>query len=96
MRPLLKKIAPGFLSSYITRNTGARTGSSKVYADGSHNPRSQQRTQQEIDEHMNREMDRQLEEFEMTEHNGKESETSESELVEVNEKRKKKRDANPV
>jgi len=34
MRPLFRKIAPGFLASYLTRNTGARTRTGGITGGG--------------------------------------------------------------
>ncbi|KAK3358723.1 hypothetical protein B0T25DRAFT_73868 [Lasiosphaeria hispida] len=92
MRPLFKRVAPGFLASYIGTRT-AKTGPSKLYDEGSR-MRSQPRTQQEIVEDMNREMDRQLHEFERTNRKGKESTMSFTELV--SKERGSRGDASPV
>jgi len=80
MRPLFKKLAPAFLGSYLSRNTGAHTGTSKLYDEGS-KMRSHPRTQQEVLEDMDREVDRQLMEFEMTRHLKSEKRTSTAGLV---------------
>lgn len=80
MRPLFKKLAPGFLASYITRHTGisrSRTGASKLFSEtgGGSGEERVVRVKREVSvivtlKEMDREVDRQLEEFEMSERKG--------------------------
>ncbi|KAK0653064.1 hypothetical protein B0T16DRAFT_110725 [Cercophora newfieldiana] len=75
MRPLFKKLAPGLLTSYISRHTGAarsRTGASKLFSssgnDGVSAAEQGVRVRKEVTvtvEDMDREIDRQLMEFEL-------------------------------
>jgi hypothetical protein len=77
MRPLFKKLAPGLLTSYISRHTGvsrSRAGASKLFSstggDGVSSAEQGVRVRRDVSvtvEEMDREMDRQLIEFEMKE-----------------------------
>ncbi|KAK5651679.1 hypothetical protein OQA88_11745 [Cercophora sp. LCS_1] len=92
MRPLFKKLAPGFLASYLTGHTGARTGASKMYDEGSRMRSQRPRTQLEMEEQMGRELDRQLMEIELADRKreGSDCGISEVRLV-INEKGDKDR-----
>src|SRR5437868_5382287 len=85
MRPLFKRVAPKFLTSYANtrhHHSGAvRTGASSKPQETSVKS-SQPRTQQDVVSDMNRDLDRQLMEFEMADHHRrKESGVSAVELV---------------
>ncbi|KAK3369815.1 hypothetical protein B0H63DRAFT_303061 [Podospora didyma] len=93
MRPLFSRIAPEFLTNYVTRftttsgtanNTGAGARSRAI--DHNSQVMSQPRSYRDIMDEQNREMDRQLMKFEMAEHNrrlekGEELVTSTSDCV---------------
>ncbi|KAK3365498.1 hypothetical protein B0T24DRAFT_723232 [Lasiosphaeria ovina] len=72
MRPLFSKLAPGFVSTYISQGgTGVRTG-------GGSRLRSQPRTREDAVGDLDREMDRQLMNFEMADHRRQLSEKSDA------------------